>query len=548
MHLEHINHVLAADLDWVVASDVFVKWHDEDGIPQCLGRLPPHAGNAGLSLMLGRSKHDADDQLLLFHLSIRLHASSKESPQDFFLPIPTDFLDTGGPLSLSDEHAENIIPTAWQVERSVSTELRRVMHVKTRLRYPGFVLMPAIKRSKQVLGTPRRLLLLLRSLSRATAFDAFLPDCERPRAALDALAIGVRQGLAKTSPLQFRLMFDGRSGKRDNWEAFGMAQDGLENGSGGNAAEDPPCYSEAGASAIGSEGDDKARADAEYVEVEPEPTQPFNSLEPTQADTPSDYIQFWRSACQSSRHQSSESTGSPDAVSDSVLRPSPPFEAAPGTELRDRKRPRSSGSDGATSRFPSDKRAAFTTPPYHPSSAAEPLSSRELSVPHSHATDADGAVSLSHDMTTWLYHAWDLDRNIHVAMQESLLALGYHAREGSVAEFDVVKGWCTSELVFRPEGVLGSVKPIGARRDVAEMVTWANSLLRGAEQVLFVELKTVADAARDGNVDEYKMRRSWWIARVFFSVGTEEHAVNFTRSHHRLSQGSLPPEHITNEL
>lgn len=97
------------------------------------------------------------------------------------------------------------------------------MRVKARLRCPGFVLMPSIKRSKQVLGTPRRLLLLLRSLSQATTFDAFLPDYKRPRAALDALAIGVRQGLARTSPLRFRSMFDGRSGKRDNWEAFGMA-------------------------------------------------------------------------------------------------------------------------------------------------------------------------------------------------------------------------------------------------------------------------------------------------------------------------------------
>lgn len=321
-----------------------------------------------------------------------------------------------------------------------------------------------------------------------------------------------------------------------------MAQDGPEDDSDSNAIENPPYYSEAGASAVVPFGNDKARADAEYAEVELESTQPFTSLEPTQADTPSDYIQVWRSACQSSRHESSESIGSPDAAPDSVLRPSPPFEAAPGTELRDRKRPRSSGSDGATSRFSSDKM------PYHPSSAAEPLGSRELSVAHSHAMDADGAVSLFHDMTTWLYHAWDLDRNTYVAMQDSLLVLGYHARKGSVAKFDTVKGWCTSELVFRPEGILGSVEPIRPRRDVAEMVTWANSLLRRAEQVLFVELKGVADAARDGNIDEYKTRRSWWIARVFFLMGTEEHAVNFARSRQRLSQGSPPPEFTTNEL
>lgn len=111
-----------------------------------------------------------------------------------------------------------------------------------------------------------------------------------------------------------------------------------------------------------------------------------------------------------------------------------------------------------------------------------------------------------------------------------------------MAEFNVVKAWCTSELVFRPEGVLGSVEPVRPRRDIAEIVTWANSLLRRAEQVLFIELKGVADAARDGDGDGYRMRRSWWIARVFFLVGTEEHTVNFAQSRQYLSGGSSPPE------
>lgn len=112
-------------------------------------RLPPHTGNAGMSLMLGRSKHDADDQFLLFHLSIRLYALSKESPRDFFLPIPTDFLDTNDLLSLSDKPAENIVPIAWQVEQSASTEPGRVMRVKTRLRCPGLFLCPPLNgRSK----------------------------------------------------------------------------------------------------------------------------------------------------------------------------------------------------------------------------------------------------------------------------------------------------------------------------------------------------------------------------------------------------------------
>ncbi|KAH7033963.1 hypothetical protein B0J12DRAFT_680026, partial [Macrophomina phaseolina] len=537
MDLKHINHVLAVDLDWVVASNVFVKWHDGDGFPQYLGRLPPYTGNAGLSLMLGRSKQDAHDQLLLFHLAVRLHASSKERPQDFFLPIPADFFDTGDPLNLSNETAKNIVPIHWQVKQSALAELERVMRVKISLRYPGFVIMPAINRSKKVLGTPRKLLLLLRSLSQATTFDAFLPDYERPKTALDALATGVRQGLMRTSPLRFRSMFDGRSGKRNNWEVFGMAEDGPADDLDSDAVEAPPCYSEGGAIAAILEGD-KARADAGHAEAEPEPTQLFTSLEPTQADTPSDYIQVWRSACQSSRHDSGESTSSPDAVSDSVLRPSPPVEAAPGAELRDQKRPRSSGSDGATSRFsPNKRRAAITTPPYYCSLATGPPSSRDRPVASFHAMDGDGAVSLFDEMATWLYHAWDLDWNTHLAMQNSLLALGYHARESSLADFDVVKGRCTSELVFRPEGVLGSDERIMPRHDIAEMVTWANSLLRRAEQVLFVELKGLADAARDGNGDGYRIRRSWWIARVFFLAGTEEHAVNFARSWEYLSGG-----------
>lgn len=125
-----------------------------------------------------------------------------------------------------------------------------------------------------------------------------------------------------------------------------------------------------------------------------------------------------------------------------------------------------------------------------------------------HTMNGDGAISLFNKMATWLYYAWDLDWNTHLAMQNSLLALGYYARESSLADFNVVKGRCTSELVFRPEGILGSDEPIMPRHDIAEIVTWVNSLLRRAEQVLFIKLKGLADAARNGNRDGCRIRRA----------------------------------------
>lgn len=154
------------------------------------------------------------------------------------------------------------------------------MRFKISLRYPGFIIIPAINRSKKVLGTPRKLLLLLRSLSQATTFDAFLPNYERPRATLNTLTTGVRQGLLRTSPLRFQSIFDGRSSKRNNWELFGIAQDGPADDLDSDAVEAPPYYSKGGAIATVPKGD-KARANAGHAEAEPEPTQLFTSLEPT---------------------------------------------------------------------------------------------------------------------------------------------------------------------------------------------------------------------------------------------------------------------------
>lgn len=60
-----------------------------------------------------------------------------------------------------------VVPASMQIAvRAVRLAIMgKIMHVQPSMRVPSFVLMPAINLSREVIGTPRDLLLGLRSLS-----------------------------------------------------------------------------------------------------------------------------------------------------------------------------------------------------------------------------------------------------------------------------------------------------------------------------------------------------------------------------------------------
>lgn len=90
----------------------------------------------------------------------------------FFPPIPSK----GRIPCASAYRLIEVIPASMQIAvRAVSLgTMGKIMHVQPSMRVPSFVLMPAINLSREVIGTPRDLLLGLRSLSQALFFRAFL--------------------------------------------------------------------------------------------------------------------------------------------------------------------------------------------------------------------------------------------------------------------------------------------------------------------------------------------------------------------------------------
>ncbi|OMP89362.1 hypothetical protein BK809_0000017 [Diplodia seriata] len=528
--------MLGVDLKWVVADRVVAAWEDDtpDHV-HSLGRLSSHNKKADFSLLLGHSPEDRNACVLLFHLPLRVRPGSASKPTDLFLVLPPDTFSSPTPLEITTATTSEIPNPHLDVLKSTGlSDAVGAVRLAFNLTKPGYVLMPRIKLKHELLGTPRELLLNLRSLSQTTSFDVYLKRNTYSQVALGDFRAALLEGSASTPQLRLKFMYQGRGAKQDAWELFG----GLH----ANNTE-PGREKSLVARQDGSDGE--GIAPPSYKEVVK--TSPPPSEKPSKGPDTAEKASGVR-----------KTPDAPGQGSISVVEETPPAPTQPLSRKRtfaEAESPTASDNEveaelrkkGSMSlvQLPLFGSPIPGSPPLIERPHSSPPASRILSLPPFIASARSIGLSqddlttqdLLREIATWMQDGWAVDTNVHQKLLVPLLALGYHAHQRNLADFDLTKGRCTSLLYIRlatpsTQGVISlpcspARAVIDVEEDMAHLVAWANgSVFRGTESVLREEtalLGAAAARAYDGGLkarEEYVRQKALWVANVFVCFGT----------------------------
>lgn len=540
-----MTKALGVDVQWVVSDRVVAAWEDQARDVHYLGRLSSHNRKAEFSLMLGHSPEDKNDFLLLFHLPLRVRAGGTPKPIDLFLVLPVESFTPASPLGATTTAASEIPDSHLNAIKSAGLDnSANALCVQFRLKEPGYVMMPRIKIKNSLVGTPRDLLLSLKSLSEATNFDVYLKRNTYSQVALSGFGSAVLHGTARTCALRLKAMYQGRGAKQDAWELFGLDVNDVTLKSGN------PLVGKA------VEGNREGSAPPPYEDTMRTPTSsPEKSEQKLVASTPEE-----------EKREEPRTPQACDRDSVSCVEATPPA-AQHQPQQTSRKRPFADAESPTASDNEAEeevrKRASkilVQLPLFGDDAAPFPASPPLIQRPHSSPPTSNYCPSgrtfscalersplrqdlnteeLLREIATWLQDGWAVDSNVHRKLLLPLLALGYHARRCALNDFDLAKGWCTSLLYVRlaTRAIQGAVserqqslyEDADVEEDMAHLVAWANgSIFRGAESVLREETALLgAAAARVGNGvsgarDEYIRQRALWVASVFVCFGTSK--------------------------
>lgn len=495
--LHYLSRVLATDLQWLDADPVVVQWGDPDDGELCLGHVPLHGQRLRLSLLLAQSPTDPNDRLCLFHLPLRLGRSvgSNAAPRDVFLVLPTDSFERDNSTTISSLPVKDV-PVS--IADAVGA-LPFVIRVHLRLRYPGFVLMPGEKKLvRPVAGKPRDLLADLKSLPHATAITAFLPWTIDAHAAMASFGEGLRQGRLRTSPLRFRSMFNGKSAKRNNWAAYGLADDTPELVASGDGL---PCYAEA----TNTCNDGGHQLQAHPAATGKPEIFVFDSTDPDSAE--------------------SDVGRKPQSIrSASIVRATPP----PSKQ----KRPRALSSTDSSGPRSSPVEKRRTTSLDRTQRASSDGEHRHLRSTRFALLDV-ATDETFFDMAAWVGATWIMDDESHVKFADSFLAVAYHLKMDNKAEYVRSKARCMSSLLFHARGrhEAPTRLPGNVEEDVADMIVWANNVHRlGAEQPILCHLCAFSRAALDNDVQLYWEVKAFCVTCILYQASDENHATAFAAS------------------
>lgn len=151
------------------------------------------------------------------HLPLKLGAKSKQT-RDVYWMLPIESLDAG---ASGREHgvAEFTLngDKSGEANRKERTD---VVHVHLEFMKPGYVLMLVPETQRMPKGQPRQLLLSLKSLSRTTSVDLYIPDSATNVDFMATLFQHLSEGPLCTPKIDHKSTFSGRGWGRDAWEAF----------------------------------------------------------------------------------------------------------------------------------------------------------------------------------------------------------------------------------------------------------------------------------------------------------------------------------------
>lgn len=543
----NINKSLGVDLKWLVADRVVAAWEDESQDIHFLGRLSSHNKKAEFSLLLGHSLEDKNACVLLFHLPLRVRAGSASKPTDLFFILPPEAFSSTTPLGVTTTNTSEITKSHSDVLKSTGLgDSANVIRLEFNLKERGYVLMPRIKMKHELLGTPRELLLSLRSLSQTTNFDVYLKRNTYSQVALSDFSTAALEGSVRTPQLRPKSMYQGRGAKQDAWELFDLH------------AKDAEPDVKNSLEARADDSDREGSAPPAYKEAVRDSTKAIEK--PTQDSVAQDVAK-----------KASEAPQMPDDFarrSVSVVQETPPATELlpePVIEHTSRKRafaeaesPTASDNEAEAELRKKGSKSLVQLPLFADGSSPFPGSPPLIERPHSSPPTSDrlgtpqsvghvrsigpsqedlSTEDLLREIATWMQDGWTVDQNVHQKLLVPLLALGYYAHQRNIRDFDLAKGRCTSLLYIRvaTQGVRDAVclphhpaeADIDVEEDMAHLVAWANgSVFRGTESVLREETALLGAAAArvcDGGLaarEEYVRQKALWVARVFVCFGT----------------------------
>ncbi|EKG11780.1 hypothetical protein MPH_11275 [Macrophomina phaseolina MS6] len=531
---ERVNKALGIEPRWAVADRAMAAWEDRAHNVHFLGRLSSHNRKTEFSLMLGHFPADTNAFVLFFHLPLRIRAGSASKPIDLFLVLPVESFESTTPFNAAPVSTSELPESHVDALKSAGLNSPlNVLRVQLRMREPGYVLMPRMKIKNELLGTPRDLLLSLRSLSQASSMTVYLKKNTYAQVALNELGSAASDHAAYTPGFRLRSMYQGRGAKQGAWELFGLTESDALLRKGNPMA------------AIGMEAEREGSAPPPYEEAVRTPTpSPKDPAPHTPERKP--------------HEKQLEAPQTPDVFvkdSQSCIEETPP--ARTPIEKASRKRAFAEAQSPSTSDKETETRRtskSLVRLPLFTDSTSIPGSPPLIERPHSsppainqplprHGFSIASAASpppddlstdtLLREIATWLQDGWVVDANVHQKLLLPLLALGYHARWRHLRDFDLAKGRCTSQLYIRiaaqsTQADQPSVdRDIDVEEEMAHLVAWANeSIFRGVESVLREETAQLGAAAARvcdsglGAKEEYTRQKALWVASVFVCFGT----------------------------
>ncbi|KAK7551378.1 hypothetical protein IWX49DRAFT_293693 [Phyllosticta citricarpa] len=234
----------APHLDY--ANEFLVKWRDaETGHTLFLGQLASSGRRYGEVSMWFAD--DADQKCMIgFSLPLKMRVANKKRRDIHFVLPARAFASPDKLFSIDVVTAQDDLEAAHEFRKAGLGSSTKLLRLSFALQEHGYAMMPTEPFSNPLPSNSRGLLLSLKSLSRSTAFEVYLPYLESAAELLDRFATKPRSLPVESPSIDHAKTYSGRSWGVDEWSVYGIdSGEAMPNAWNPVVDDNPPPYEEA---------------------------------------------------------------------------------------------------------------------------------------------------------------------------------------------------------------------------------------------------------------------------------------------------------------
>ncbi|KAK8158521.1 hypothetical protein BKA80DRAFT_333482 [Phyllosticta citrichinensis] len=258
----------APHLDY--ANEFLVKWRDaQTGHTLFLGQLASSGRRCGeLSMWFA---DDADEKCMIgLSLPLKVRVASKKRRDVHFILPAQSFASPDNLFSVDVVTAQDDPEAAHEFRRAGLGSSTKLLRLSFALQEHGYAMMPTEPFKNPLPSNSRGLLLSLRSLSRSTAFEVYLPYLESAADLLERFATKARSVPVDSPSIDHVKTYSGRSWGVDEWAVYGIEdEEAMPNAWNPVVDDDPSPYEEA----VREKSDHPESCTKEHPENSPDPSQ-----------------------------------------------------------------------------------------------------------------------------------------------------------------------------------------------------------------------------------------------------------------------------------